>query len=81
MHWCLIRHPDFAIGKCFDRLSTYTANKRGDNMPPCLPPFQTVKKLDVDLPHLMRISCLLYQKINILTTNKGTFLTKYAIYN
>ena len=31
-------------------------------MPPCLTPFETVKKLDVDWPHLMHISCLLYQK-------------------
>ena len=71
MHWCPIKHPDLASCKCFDRSSTYTANKRGDKMPPCLTPLETVKKLDVDWPHLIHISCLLYQKINILTINNG----------
>ena len=75
MHWCPIKHPDLASCKCFDRSSMYTANKRGDKMPPCLTLFETVKKLDVDWPHFMHISCILYQKINILTINNGTFLT------
>ena len=44
MHWCLIKHPDLVSWKCFDRSSTYTANKRGDKMSPCLSPFETVKK-------------------------------------
>ena len=52
MHWCPIKHPDLASCKCFDRSSTYTANKRGDKMPPCLTLFETVKKPDVDWPHL-----------------------------
>ena len=51
MHWCPIKHPDLASCKCFDRSSTYTVNKRGDKMPPCLTPFETVKKTDVDWPH------------------------------
>ena len=55
MHWCPIKHPDLASCKCFDRSSTYAANKRGDKMPPCLTPFETVKKLDVDWPHLYEI--------------------------
>ena len=41
-------------------------------MPPCLTSFETVKKQDVDWPHLMHISWLLYQRINILTINNGT---------
>ena len=56
MHWWTIKHPDLASFKCFDRSSTYTANKRGDNMPPCLTPFKTVKKLDVNWPHCQKVS-------------------------
>ena len=48
MHWCPIKHLDPASCKCFDLSSTYTANNRGDNIPPCLITFETVKKLDVD---------------------------------
>ena len=63
MHCCPIKNLDLASCKCFDRSSTYTANKRGDNMPPCQTHFETVKKLDVDWPHLMHILSLLYQKL------------------
>ena len=59
MQWCSIKHLDLTSCKCADRSSTYTANIRGDKMPPCLTPFETVKKLDVDWPYLMHISCLL----------------------
>ena len=41
---------DLASCKRFDRASTYTANKRGDKMPPCLTPLETVKELEVDWP-------------------------------
>ena len=75
MHWCPIKHPNLASCKCFDRSSTYTANKRGDKMPSCQTPCETVQKLDVDWPYLMHISCLLYQKINILTISNEIFLT------
>ena len=47
-------------------------NNRGDKMPPSMTPFETVTKQDVDWPHLMHISWLLYKQINILTINNGT---------
>ena len=50
MHWCSIKHPDLASCTGFDRSSTYTANNHGDNMPLCLTPLETVKRLDVDWP-------------------------------
>ena len=45
MYWRPLKYPDLASFKCFDRSSMYTANNRGDNVPPCLIPFETVKKL------------------------------------
>ena len=56
MHWCPIKHTDHASRKCFDKSSTYTANNRGDNMPPYLTLFEIVKKLDVDWPYMQ--TCL-----------------------
>ena len=41
---CPIKHPDHASLNCFDKSLTYTANNRGDKMPLCLTPFETVKK-------------------------------------
>ena len=41
---CPIKHPDFATLNCFDKSLTYTANNREDEMPPCLTPFEAVKK-------------------------------------
>ena len=58
---------------CFGRSSTYTANNRKDNMPPCLTTFETVIKLDGDGSHLMHISCSLSNKINILVINSRLF--------
>ena len=43
-----MKRPDVAPFNYFDKSSTYTANNRGDNLPPCLTLFETVKKLDVD---------------------------------
>ena len=70
---CPIKHPDFASRKFTTYM--YTANKRGDNMAPYLTPYKTVKRLEVDWPHLIHISYSLCQKIYILTINHGTFLT------
>ena len=75
MHWCPIKHPDLASCKCFDRSSTYTANKRGYKMPPCLTPFETVKKLDVDCPHRENVKLSLHYIELIKNTGRLQFGT------
>ena len=50
MHWCPVKHPDLASCKCFDRSSTYTANKRKcsaarPSTPLALPPFKCLNEL------------------------------------
>ena len=59
IHWCSIKHPDLASNNCLDKSSTYTANKRCDNIPPCLTLLEIMKDSDVAGLHLIHISCLL----------------------
>jgi len=62
-----ILHPYWfnLINKSF----TYTRNKIGDKMPPCLIPHVTEKGVDKILFHLTDIVTLLYQSYNMLIKN------------
>ena len=56
-------------------------NNTGDKIPPCVTPLPTWNEEDNVLPHLTFISCFVYQNINNLTTNKGTFLSINLVNN
>ena len=53
----------------------YRVNKNGDNIPPCLTPFVTVKNDEVFRPHFTHNVCCLYQWTSNRTTTNGTFLS------